>query len=170
MNLHFKYEHTPELSYDFANHYWKSKRLLKIVFGGIVLVLVFQLISTATKEDVTLESIATVLLPIGMILVIWLWLIPASLKKQIQRADRQSNLGKEREMIFRDEDILIKTAQSESSFPYEGLLQYATSEHSYFLYIGSSQAMIIPKSSMAEGEGDELEALLQEKQVPYLGR
>lgn len=169
MALHIKYDHTPELSYDFAKHYWKSKRLLKIIFGAIVAVLVIQLAITFMKEDGGAEEALKIFLPIGMILVIWLWLIPVSLKKQIQRSDQQSKMGKERELIFQDDDIIIKTANSESNFAYEGLLHYSASEQSYFLYIGSNQAMIVPKAAFEPGQEEELRAILLDKGVPFLG-
>lgn len=167
MKIHLKYEHTPELAYDFANHYWKSKRLLKLIFAAIVVVLLVQLIITFVKDGGGEEALK-ILMPIGMILVIWLWLIPASLKKQIQRADKQSKLGTSREMIFDEEEILIKTANSESTFSYQGLLHYGASEQSYFLYIGTNQAMTIPKSAFSAGEEEAFRELLLRKEIPFL--
>lgn len=167
MKIHLKYEHTPELAYDFAIHYWKSKRLLKLIFGAIVVVLLVQLVITFLRDGSGEEALK-ILMPIGMILVIWLWLIPASLKKQLQRADQQSKLGTAREMIFEEEEMLIKTANSESTFDYEGLLHYGASEKCYFLYIGTNQAMIIPKAAFGPGEEEAFRELLLRKEVPFL--
>ena len=167
--LHLQFDQTPELSYDFARHYAKSNRSIKILFGVILLALVLQMINTFSRDGVNPQAAFTVLLPALMIFVLWWWLIPIFTRKQIERADRNHPAGRAREMIFTEEDFTVKTSQSESTFSYAGLLRYDSSDLAYFLYIAANQAILVPRSAMSAEEATTLEALLERNGITRRG-
>jgi amino acid permease len=167
MPIHLKYEHTTDLAYDFALHYWKSRRLVRIGLWIMVVLILIQVLQTFLASPVDTTKVMSTLLPLVLIVIIWRWLIPYSMKWQLQRADQSSKLGNARELIFDEEGVVIKTGQSEATFNYEGILQVGESAKSFFLYIAANQALIVPKAAIPSGQEAALLDLLAQKEIPW---
>lgn len=167
MPIHVKYDHSTELAYDFALHYWKSRRLLRIGLWIMVALILIQVAQTFLVSPLDTARVMSALLPLVLIAIIWRWLIPYSMKWQLKRADKSSKLGSARELVFDEDGIIIKTGQSEATFTYEGILQMGESEKSFFLYIAANQALIVPKAAIPTGQEEELLDLLADKEIPW---
>ena len=163
MPLHLTYDQTPELMYDFMKHFWWRNRRLKII-GVIVLLLVaFAVLAEVAAEGFTAEGLLSWILPLVIVVLIWIALIPALLKRQLRRNTRDSNLGEGREMILSEEGILLKTKASDSSFKWEAIQKVSDSRLSYFLWIARNQAVLIPKDALNDDTEAELLELLKKK-------
>lgn len=167
MPIHVKYNHNTDLAYDFALHYWKSRKLLRIGLWIMVALILIQVAQTLLVQPIDPSKVMSTFIPLVLIAVIWRWLIPYSMKWQLKRANKSSKLGAARELIFQDDGIVIKTGQSEAIFTYEGILQLGASEKSFFLYIAANQALIVPKDAIPAGQEEALLDLLAEKEIPW---
>ncbi|MEL7221925.1 MAG: YcxB family protein [Bacteroidota bacterium] len=169
MPIHVKYEHSTELAYDFALHYWKSRKLLRIGLWIMVALILIQIAQTLLVQPLDTSRVMSTIIPLLLIIVIWRWLIPYSMKWQLNRASKSSKIGNARELTFQNDGIVIKTGQSEATFNYEGIWQVGASEKSYFLYIAANQALIVPKDAIPAGQEESLLDLLAEKEIPWQG-
>ena len=166
MLLHLTFEQTPELSYEFAKYYWRSRKFIRYgLIAGVVLMVIL-LIQYLTQEDFDQDRLWSFVLPIVMIALIWVWFIPSAMKRQINRAYENNPQGMHRELIFSEENILIKTLKSESTFEYDGILKWGSTETAYFLFITLNQAFIIPKTALQTGDEEKLLQILENHNIP----
>lgn len=166
MPIHVKYDHSSDMSYDFALHYWKSRKLLRIALVLVVVLMGMRILQVAMQQPFDSGELMTTALPVIMIAVLWVWFIPRSMKWQLQRAEKSSKLGTEREIIFQEEVMTMKTAQSDANFSYESILKWSQSADNYFLYIGVNQAIIVPKDAIPTGAEQEMLDLLARHEIP----
>lgn len=166
--LHIRFEQTPEISYDFTNHYWKSRKLIRWGMWGMVGVAVLMIIQLLLSDESERGPLLSWVLPLVMVLLFWRFLIPFTMKRQIDRAAASNNLGTSREMIFSEEDFIVKTPQSDATFAYEAIVQVGQSELCYFLYIAHNQAMTLPKSALTVEEEQQLLALFTAHEIPLV--
>ncbi|PSR12006.1 MAG: hypothetical protein DA408_13135 [Bacteroidetes bacterium] len=167
MPITVSYRHTPELAYDFAIHYLKSRRLLRIGLLVLVLLIMLRIYYLLSQGEAATEQLINLLFPLAMIAILWFWLIPFSMKRQIKRAHQSNSLGAERIFIFQEDELEVRAGNQSSAFPYDHLLALRASAQNYFLYISSNQALIVPKGPLSEAEDLELLDLLRRKGVPF---
>ncbi|MEM1215254.1 MAG: YcxB family protein [Bacteroidota bacterium] len=163
--LHLRYEQTPELSYDFANYYWQSRKVIRWGLWAMVGVIVLLGLRALLAEGEARTQALSWLIPLVLILGFWRVLIPYTMKRQIDRAAASHQQGIIREMIFREEGIEVKTETSSAVFAYEGIVQVGQSEKCYFLYIAYNQAMTLPKAAMNPEEEKTFLAILAAEDI-----
>ncbi len=164
--ISIQFEQTAELHYDFIKHYYTTNRTVRIGILILVVVILVSLMPVLTGSADS-SDLLSLILPIIFILAIWVVLIPYFLKRRLRSsAAQQGGMTGHREMIFSEEDIVVKTNVSESSFAWDAILRASASKQTYYLFIAANQALIIPKDSFqSEADHDEFLELLMGKEL-----
>lgn len=162
MNLHLKYEQDVALTLDFFKAYY-NKRGLKVLRIFFIVMLTISILAQIMVDGFTTELFTSWGFPMIVVFFILIILWPQIMRWQVKRALQQNKFGSSRELLLSEEEIVLKTQASESTFKWEGILKTGQSKLSHFLYIAKNQAIIIPKMAMTGEEEEQLLELLRVK-------
>ena len=161
MKLEFEQtvEHIRDLQ---KNHFLKNKWLKGF---GIFMIIMFaiNILGTFLMEEFRIETLISTLVPFLTIGIVW-WYI-------LRRGNKQMTSGKNKDLLtgprvveFFDDKINYKTKILDTNYQWEAVTNLKESGLCFYLYTGSNQALIIPKSAFKdEQQQKEFEDLIKSK-------
>lgn len=154
------FEQTPEHVKSFQKNHLANYSFLKYaLIAGIIMVITNLILSSSQPFTEALLSWA---LPIFLIIGMWYFILKFIIARNISK-NKDILLGKREIEIF-DEKIFCKTEFSETNLLWNGFLKMEESSICYFLYMGTQQALIIPKNAFDnDAQKSEFEALAKSK-------
>lgn len=165
MPLHLHFEQNEALLYDFTRNHILGRRSRKVLIITVVLLSIFLLIHLIS-QNFSLEAFLSWELGFLLFLALFIVFLPWISKRNIARTLATSKFGLKREMLISEEEIIVKTEASDSTFAWNAILKTSESELSYFLFIASNQALLIPKDCLTAETEAELLALFNQKGLP----
>ncbi|WP_352418429.1 YcxB family protein [Proteiniborus sp.] len=118
--------------------------------GATILFVVVLIATLAFKEDTLINNILQIASVIGLVTII---ILPITLKFRA-RKDYNSNklLNRTQNYTFANEGITIETETGKSIIKWSDLYNVKDTKRCLYLYIGSSQAIILPKHYFNDNE------------------
>lgn len=140
--IKISFEQTPKHTKDLMRTHTRSSKYYWVwIVLAVVMILVFATtIFSAERPQQMLMSYAIAVVPIGII-----WYVIIRIAKRNQ--SRNKELYGHRTMTFDLDQIHIKTAVSSTIYAWDAVVKKVESSLSYFLYISSIQALIVPKDA-----------------------
>jgi hypothetical protein len=138
------------------------KNFRKII---ILIAIGLGLFFTLTGEK-DLMSIVLNLFPIVLFILIYWLLTKMNLSfftKKIMSGSDNSSMYGNRTMIFTEDGIEVKTAESNSSLKWSMVKRLGETSDYFFLYISAVSAYIVPKKKIATTEIENLKILFEKK-------
>lgn len=161
MKLEFEQtvEHIRDLQ---KNHFFKSKWIKRFaIFFVIMLALNFYTLNK--DEGFKMETIISIILPIFIMGGIWYAILKYG-NKQMSSGKNKDLLIGPRVVEFFDDKINYKTNILDTNYQWEAISNLKESDLCFYLYTGSVQALIIPKSAFKdEQQKKEFEDLIKSK-------
>ena len=154
------FEQTVEDIQDLSKNSLFSNRIVKIgaiVFGVVIL---FNIIGSFAV-DVSIGDVIQFLIPVIVLVGLWVFFFKFFQKKMILRSGNKEMMIGSREIDFEEDGISLKTPVTESTFKWEAITKLKQSDKNYFLYLGTAQAIIVPKRAFEDDfERNEFEQLI----------
>jgi len=95
--------------------------------------------------------------------LVW-WATLRIIRKRLSQGKNKDLMFGNRVIEFKDDSLLYKTNQSETTYQWSAFSKLHSSELSYLLYLGTDQAIIIPKSAFEnENQRLDFEKMIREK-------
>lgn len=142
----------------FAKIFW-LKGLIIFVVVMMLINLFFPLILNGFSWDRFLPSF----IPLIVIGLVW-WFTLKIIRKRLSQGKNKDLMIGNRIVEFKGDSVFYKTNISETTYQWDAFSKTHVSKLSYLLYLGSNQAIIIPKSAF-ENENQKLgfEKMIKEK-------
>lgn len=147
MKLEFEQtvEHIRDLQ---KNHFLKNKWIKRFgIFFVIMLALNFYGLSV--REGFKIETLISIILPVFIMGGIW-YLILKYGNKQMTSGKNKDLLIGPRVVEFSEDNINYKTKIIDTNYRWEAVTNFKESDLCFYLYTGSNQALIIPKSAFKD--------------------
>lgn len=155
------FEQTPEHFKSLQKNSLANFAFLKYALVGGIIMIITNIVLSSSKigiPNALIIWLIIIFITIGLSYFMMRYLITRSLSK-----NRDQFLGT-REMDISDEKIFYKTPHSESNMLWSGFSKMEESSICYFLYMGTQQAVIIPKSAFENNaQKSEFEKLAKSK-------
>ncbi|MFT6320410.1 MAG: hypothetical protein ACJAT4_001335 [Granulosicoccus sp.] len=161
MKLEFEQtiEHIRDLQ---KNHFLKNKWIKR--FGiFFIIMLAINMYGLGEGKSFKIENLISTILPIFIIGGIWYAIMKFG-NKQMTSGKNKDLLTGHRVVEFFDDKIKYKTKIIDTNYQWEAVTSFKESDLCFYLYTGSAQALIIPKSAFInEQQQKEFEDLIKSK-------
>lgn len=158
------FEQTTEDLLDLSKNNIQSNRLLKILVAVLIGLLLINMTIQSLSPDFQWEKFLSFFIPAILIMTLFFFLFRFFVRKQISHEDNQKLLVGMREIEFLDEEIHVKTPHSETTYQWSAVTRLSESEKNFFLYMGRSIALIVPKRAFEDDlDRGKFEALIRSK-------
>ena len=161
MKLEFEQtvEHIRDLQ---KNHFLKNKWIKR--FGIFMIIMfAFNVIGNFLLPEFKIENLISSIVPILVIGFLWWFLIRIGNKQMTSEKNKDLLLGP-RVVEFFEDKINYKTKIIDTNYQWEAVTSLKESDLCFYLYTGSNQALIIPKSAFKDNQQQkEFEDLINSK-------
>ena len=129
----------------------------------MILMFAFNVVGTFLMEEFKIENLISSIVPILIIGVLW-WFFLRIGNKQMTSGKNKDLLTGHRVVEFFDDKINYKTKILDTNYQWEAITSLKESDLCFYLYTGSAQALIIPKSAFKDDlQQKEFEDLINRK-------
>lgn len=162
--MELQFTQTQKHLQDLTRTHLKNHRVLMIAIIVFSLMIILSVATSVSQEGSSVgEALFSWLLPLGLMIFIWLFIVFVIRKRQLKGKDAQIATG-ERHLSLLEDKIIMKTPFTEGTFKWEIVSKLRQSKLCYFIYLGRFQAIIVPKEAFESGaQQQEFEQLVFSK-------
>ena len=162
--MKFEFNQKVEDLFDLSKNSIRSNKMIKYIGILFLVLLLMNILPSLLKGGIDLNAIISWILPIIVIFLIWFGILKFAMNSQLKNPENRKVMLGKRVIELLDEEILVKTPISDTRYKWPAITKLRQSKNSYFLYIGKSQALIIPKRILESEEAKtELENFVNER-------
>jgi len=143
--MKFTFEQTKDDIIDLYSNMYRSSKLIKYVGIGFLIIVLVNVAMVLMNEGVGTTTLIKWLYPIVLFTFLWYFLFKFLMKRRLSDPDNKDLLIGSRTIELSENQIVMESPLSKSEVSWSAISKFQESKKAFYLYLGKSQAIILPK-------------------------